>query len=390
MLVEMTQQIAVLGLGRMGAAMARRLAAQGWSVVGWHRSGRPVDGVTVEADLTEAVGKSGTVVLSLFDDDACAEVLGRVRPALAEGSRVVNTSTTSPDAATRFADTLGSPYVHAPVLGSVPAVAFGSLLILTGGDAASIEAVHPLLHSLGQTVHIGQPSAAAAIKLVANGALAGALATVRDVLRHAEALGLERARVLEVLERGPVGAIVRAKRDRLGDTAVDRPADFSIAGLAKDQALLAAASPYPWPVARDLENALDSGTVGPDDDIAAVAGASTRDPEVLAPLHAYIRGHATGDPIHFTSAFLPSAHIEGLRDGVFVSWTLDEYVRLFPGHPAADEAQRSRRIDEVSIAGTVATATMTLRHGPDTFTDMFLLVRTDAGWRIANKVYHRH
>ncbi|MFH9178860.1 nuclear transport factor 2 family protein [Streptomyces albogriseolus] len=33
---------------------------------------------------------------------------------------------------------------------------------------------------------------------------------------------------------------------------------------------------------------------------------------------------------------------------------------------------------------------MTLRHGADTFTDVFLLIRTDAGWRIANKAYHRH
>lgn len=40
--------------------------------------------------------------------------------------------------------------------------------------------------------------------------------------------------------------------------------------------------------------------------------------------------------------------------------------------------------------GTVATARMTLRHGADTFTDVFLLVRADGGWRIADKVYHRH
>ncbi len=83
-------------------------------------------------------------------------------------------------------------------------------------------------------------------------------------------------------------------------------------------------------------------------------------------------------------------NIEGLRDGTFVSWTLDEYMRLFSGHPAPDEAARSRRIDDVTVSGSIASATMTLRHGADTFTDMFVLVRTDAGWRIANKVYHRH
>ena len=33
---------------------------------------------------------------------------------------------------------------------------------------------------------------------------------------------------------------------------------------------------------------------------------------------------------------------------------------------------------------------MTLRHGETTFTDMFVLLRVDGGWRIANKVYDRH
>ncbi|OIJ65434.1 dehydrogenase [Streptomyces mangrovisoli] len=109
----------------------------------------------------------------------------------------------------------------------------------------------------------------------------------------------------------------------------------------------------------------------------------------LEPLHAYIRGHATGDPTHFRDAFLPTAHVEGIRDGGFVSWTLDAYCALFDGHAAPDEATRSRRVDAVEVHGSIGTATMTLRHGADTFTDVFLLVRTAAGWRIANKVYHR-
>ncbi|GAA2365813.1 hypothetical protein GCM10010246_68330 [Streptomyces cuspidosporus] len=111
---------------------------------------------------------------------------------------------------------------------------------------------------------------------------------------------------------------------------------------------------------------------------------------VLEPLRAYIRGHATGDPGHFRDAFLPTAHIEGIREGAFVSWPLDEYCALFHGRPAPDEPTRSRRIDSVEVHHTVATATMTLRHGADTFTDVFLLARVDGAWRIANKAYHKH
>nr|WP_194915475.1 nuclear transport factor 2 family protein [Catenulispora rubra] len=120
------------------------------------------------------------------------------------------------------------------------------------------------------------------------------------------------------------------------------------------------------------------------------ATASAVDDAVLEPLHAYIRGHATGDPAHFRKAFLPSAHVDGIRGGAFVSWPLEQYCSLFTGQPAEDEATRTRCIDSVRVHGTVASASMTLHHGADTFTDIFLLVQADGGWRIANKAYHRH
>lgn len=101
--------------------------------------------------------------------------------------------------------------------------------------------------------------------------------------------------------------------------------------------------------------------------------------EVIAPLRAYLRGHATGDPAHCRDAFLPTAHVEGIRDGGFVSWRLDEYCALFPGRPAPDEPARSRRIDSVDVHGTIATASMTLRHGADTFTDVCWSTWTAAG-----------
>jgi hypothetical protein len=110
--------------------------------------------------------------------------------------------------------------------------------------------------------------------------------------------------------------------------------------------------------------------------------------DVLAPLLAYALGHATGDAQHFRRAFRSSAHIEGIRDGAFASWDLETYCALFAG-PAPDEEQRSRIVDTVQVVGTIASATMTLRHGENTFTDMFVLVRDADGWRIANKVYHR-
>jgi 3-hydroxyisobutyrate dehydrogenase len=111
------------------------------------------------------------------------------------------------------------------------------------------------------------------------------------------------------------------------------------------------------------------------------------DSGVRAALGHYLQGHATGDASHMRKAFLPTAHIEGIRDGRFTSWTVDEYCSRFTGRPAPDEASRTRTIDSVDISGTSAMAKATLVHGPTTFTDYFVLLKVDGEWKIANKVY---
>ena len=101
----------------------------------------------------------------------------------------------------------------------------------------------------------------------------------------------------------------------------------------------------------------------------------------------YLQGHATGDASHMRKAFLPTAHIEGVREGRFTSWTLDEYCSRFTGKPAADEATRTRTIDAIDVNGTAAMARATLVHGDTTFTDYFVLLEVDGEWKIANKTY---
>jgi hypothetical protein len=122
--------------------------------------------------------------------------------------------------------------------------------------------------------------------------------------------------------------------------------------------------------------------------LAVTAGAQQTDGQAArAAISQYFRGHATGDPAEMRRAFLPTAHIEGLRDGKFVSWTAEEYSSRFSGKPAADEASRRRTIDRVDVMGTAAMASATLVHGATTFTDYFVLLKVDGAWRIANKVY---
>lgn len=102
----------------------------------------------------------------------------------------------------------------------------------------------------------------------------------------------------------------------------------------------------------------------------------------------YFRGHATANADTMRAAFLPTAHIEGIRNGAFTSWTVDQYVAGFRGTPAPDEATRTRVIDVVDRSGSAAMAKATLKHGATTFTDYFVLLKSDGKWLIANKVYH--
>jgi hypothetical protein len=109
---------------------------------------------------------------------------------------------------------------------------------------------------------------------------------------------------------------------------------------------------------------------------------------VRSTLEHYFKGHATNDATHMRQAFLPTAHIEGFRENHFYTWTLEEYCKIFTGHPASDESSRSRTVDLIDVSGKSAMARATLVHGAITFTDHFVLLEIDGVWKIANKTFH--
>ncbi|WP_243057932.1 nuclear transport factor 2 family protein [Nocardioides sp. SR21] len=369
--------VAVVGLGRMGAALRDRLVEQGFDTVGWTRS-------AAGASLADTVRGRDVVVLAVFDAEACRDVLAEI----ADVGVVVNTATVGPEEATELAAKANAPYVHAPVLGSVGAVAAGTLTVIAGGDLDAPGVAAVLGGISARVVTAPGVAEAAAMKLVGAAALASALDGIRTAWSAARALGVPDADAVEVLSHTAFGGLVAAKRGQLlGDARegeVPGRADFAVGALAKDLGLIRAAATGTPPT---LAAVLERAPAGSDEDVAVLALPGTG---VTAPLEDYARGHATRDPAYFRRAFLPTAHIEGIRDGAFASWSLDEFTALFDGRPDPREPEFSRTIDEVRVDGSVATATMSLDHGENRFTDMFVLVRTADGWRIANKVYHRH
>ncbi|QSF57130.1 NAD(P)-binding domain-containing protein [Nocardioides sp. zg-1228] len=268
----MNEHVVVLGLGRMGRAMAETLASAGARVASWSRGGGGTAGTA-----PEALARPGPVVLAVYDGPACRAVLAQVAEHLA-GRLVVVTSTVGVDEADALASIVssaGGRYVHAPVVGSVPAVRARTLRLLAGGPAADVEeAVKALTPVLGGVSRFATPREAAAAKLVANASLAAALLSVRDCLAGAAALGLPLTAALDVLALGRLGDTVGSLRPRL--ERPDQTAHFTVDALVKDLGLLAAAGGPSAPLDR-LSRLVTTGRLTGADDVSAVAlSASTR------------------------------------------------------------------------------------------------------------------
>lgn len=120
---------------------------------------------------------------------------------------------------------------------------------------------------------------------------------------------------------------------------------------------------------------------------AASIAQNTEEKAARAAIQQYLDAHARADSQLMRNAFLPTAHIEGIRETGFTSWTVQEYSARFDGRPAADETLRRRTIDHVIVSGTAGSASATLVHGATTFTDYFVLLKVNGAWKIANKVY---
>jgi 3-hydroxyisobutyrate dehydrogenase-like beta-hydroxyacid dehydrogenase len=200
--------VAVLGTGRMGAAIARRLSAEGFELSLWNRTRARAEEVgvgTVVGTPAEAVRDADVVLSILTGPDALKAVYLGKNGALqaASGQAFVEMSTAGPDIVREFQPAIrerGSRIFDAPVLGSVPAAESGSLVVLVGGDDG-FDRINPVLEKLGEVRRIGPLGAAARLKLVSNSMLAVVSAAGAELLAAGTAANLERDDVYWILAR---------------------------------------------------------------------------------------------------------------------------------------------------------------------------------------------
>jgi len=192
-------RVAFLGLGIMGRPMASNLAKAGHEVAVWNRtSGKDVEGARSASSPADAARGVEVVWMCVSDTGAVENVLfgpQGVQESLAPGMIIVDSSTISPSATRKFAESVrakGADYVDAPVTGSKVAAEGGTLIFMVGGEEASIEAIKPLFAAMGKKFfRMGETSKGQATKLVMNLQIAMIYEGFAEALTLATKLGVD-------------------------------------------------------------------------------------------------------------------------------------------------------------------------------------------------------
>ncbi len=250
----MTQHVAFLGLGAIGAPMAARLAAAGVPLTVWNRtaarataSEAATAGARVAASAAEAVAGADVVITCLPESSDVVALLdadgGAVRGAFRAGTVLVDCTSGDPATSRALAAALaarGVGFLDAPVSGGVVGAVNGTLTVMVGGDAALLERVRPVLAPFtGKLVHCGAVGAGHALKAVNNALLALHVWSTAEGLAAAQAAGVDPAIALDVINAssGRSNASMNLFPERVLTGAF--PRTFRLALLDKDARIAA-------------------------------------------------------------------------------------------------------------------------------------------------------
>jgi 3-hydroxyisobutyrate dehydrogenase-like beta-hydroxyacid dehydrogenase len=207
------QTVAVLGLGQMGAGMALRLAESGFAVQGYDLDAGARDrmadsAVAVHATLAEAVAGCGVVLTSLPHPAALLAAWlgdGGVVETAEPGALCIELSTVDPgsmrDVAAQAA-ARGLDVLDCPVSGSPKGARAGQLVLIAGGEAATLERARPVLAALGPNVQFTGPvGTAKVVKIVNNMMSMGNVLVAAEAFALGEAAGVDSETLFAVLSQ---------------------------------------------------------------------------------------------------------------------------------------------------------------------------------------------
>ncbi|HEX3458869.1 MAG TPA: NAD(P)-dependent oxidoreductase [Candidatus Baltobacteraceae bacterium] len=207
----MTKRVGFIGLGAMGEPMARSLQRAGFEVTASAHHRRDAlerlvaEGAHEAADPAAVAAAVEAVVICVPDAPQVEEVLFGARGVAAgakSGDIVIDMSTISPVASRRFAERLaeiGVDFVDAPVSGGPARAREGTLTIMTGGSAAAIARVEPLLRAMGNPHHVGPVGMGETVKLVNQIIIANVMIANAEGLLFAKRAGADLDAVRGVL-----------------------------------------------------------------------------------------------------------------------------------------------------------------------------------------------
>lgn len=249
-------RIGWIGLGNMGAPMARNAAAAGFDLAAFDLSpdARSSAGVPTVDSPAEALRGADIVVTMLPKGE-------HVRAALIDsgaldgaqpGALIIDCSTIAVDDVTALADAVtarGLRYIDAPVSGGTAGAEAGTLTFMVGGQPAEIETAQPLLRAMGSRIfHVGAVGAGQAIKMINNMMLATNLQGLAEAAVLADRLGVDHSTLIDVASVSSGDSWVLRNYYPIAGPVPSAPSSrdfrggFSVALMAKDLGLALASA----------------------------------------------------------------------------------------------------------------------------------------------------
>ncbi len=241
-------RVAILGMGKMGQALARRLLKSGNEVWIWNRTKKSFKELTeAGAHLLESPAESWEhadyAVSFVSDDNALKSVYVGNLGVLSKnkGGIAIDMSTVSPEASAEIGERAresGIGFLRSPVSGNPQALISGNLTIMVSGPKLAFDKASELLNAAGaRVIYLGDGEQARVAKLAVNSILAATAEMLAEVIVLCESNGIDRETILNVITNSSLGSpFVAAKTPGLVHHNYE--ATFSSAMLLKDLRLV--------------------------------------------------------------------------------------------------------------------------------------------------------